>query len=218
MQHDQFQDILDALVKESVVGQEVLGEVLARASLQAPKETSRLEISAGNPTARRPRDQRALPPGTVSRAVNALMTGGLLEAGETYRQTRGGRTLAPLRLGRGYAIAGVKVEHEKGQPRHVTTALLGLDSTQTLGTLSGTADSWDDVADLVHRHVVSLKKRCDKDSEHLRDRRGSRRSGLQRRDHAAFARSLSTACSPGQYAAPPCRSRPKLRQSCTGDN
>ena len=44
-QHDQFQELLDTLVKHSGVGQEVLGEVMARTSLRAPEETSRVEIS-----------------------------------------------------------------------------------------------------------------------------------------------------------------------------
>jgi hypothetical protein len=42
MLHDQFQDLLDTLVKRSGVGQEVLGDVLARTSLRAPEETSRV--------------------------------------------------------------------------------------------------------------------------------------------------------------------------------
>ena len=49
MNHEQFQDMLDELVAQSGVGQEVLGDALARTSLRAPEETSRVEISAGNP-------------------------------------------------------------------------------------------------------------------------------------------------------------------------
>ena len=49
MNHEQFQDMLDELVGQSGVGQEVLGDVLARTSLRAPQETSRVEIAAGNP-------------------------------------------------------------------------------------------------------------------------------------------------------------------------
>ena len=64
------------------MGQEVLGEVLARVSLKAPEETSRIAIAAGNPAARRPVDQRAIPQGTVSKAVKALKDEGLLEDGE----------------------------------------------------------------------------------------------------------------------------------------
>ncbi len=47
MNHEQFQDMLDELVGQSGVGQEVLGDVLARTSLRAPQETSRVEIAAG---------------------------------------------------------------------------------------------------------------------------------------------------------------------------
>jgi predicted NBD/HSP70 family sugar kinase len=163
MQHEQFQDLLDTLVKRSGVGQEVLGEVLARTSLRAPAETSRVEISEGNPTARRPVDQRAIPQGTVSKAVKALMDEDLLEDGEKLLRNREGRTLSPLRLGSLYAIAGVKVVQLSGQPRRVTTALIGLDGSRVLGSSHDMADGWDEVAELIHRQVTSLKNSCDED-------------------------------------------------------
>jgi predicted NBD/HSP70 family sugar kinase len=163
IQHDQFQELLDTLVKRSGVGQEVLGEVMARTSLRTPEETSRVEISAGNPTARRPVDQREIPQGTVSKAVKALMDEGLLEDGEKLLRNPEGRTLSPLRLGRLYATAGVKIAQARERPRHVTTALFGLDSTRVLGTAHDAADSWDQAADLIHRHVMSLKSACDRD-------------------------------------------------------
>jgi predicted NBD/HSP70 family sugar kinase len=163
MLHDQFQDLLDTLVKRSGVGQEVLGDVLARTSLRAPEETSRVEISAGNPTARRPIDQREIPQGTVSKAVKALIDEGLLENGEKLLRNPDGRTLSPLRLGSLYATAGVKVVQARERPRHVTTALLGLDSSRVLNTAHHAADSWDQVADLIHQHVTSLKNACDQD-------------------------------------------------------
>ena len=163
MNHEQFQDMLDELVGQSGVGQEVLGDVLARTSLRAPQETSRVEISAANPTARRPVDQRAIPQGTVSKAVKALKDKGLLEDGEKLLWSPDGRTLSPLRLGSGYAMAGVKVVQAKEQPRHVTTALLGLDNSRVLGTAHDAAGSWDQVADLIHQHVTSLKNACDQD-------------------------------------------------------
>jgi predicted NBD/HSP70 family sugar kinase len=164
-QHDQFQELLDALVKhsDSGVGQEVLGEVMARTSLRAPEETSRVEISRANPTARRPADQHEIPQGTVSKAVKALMDEGLLEDGEKLLRNPGGRTLSPLRLGSLYATAGVKVVQAKEQPRHMTTALVGLDSSRVLGITHDAADSWDQVADLICRHVTSLKNDCDRD-------------------------------------------------------
>ena len=137
--HEQFQTMLDELVVQAAVGQEVLGEVLARASLRAPAETSRVELSEGNPTARRAVDQRAIPQGTVSKAVKALKDKGLLEDGEKLLWSRDRRTLAPLRLGSLYAIAGVKVVRSSEQPRRVTTALLGLDLSRVLGTTRGTA-------------------------------------------------------------------------------
>jgi predicted NBD/HSP70 family sugar kinase len=167
MQHDQFQELLDALVKRSGVGQEVLGEVMARTSLRTPDETSRVEISAGNPTARRPVDQHEIPQGTVSKAVKALMDEGLLEDGEKLLRNPEGRTLSPLRLGRLYATAGVKIAQAGERPRHVTTALFGLDSSRVLGTAHDAADSWDQAADLIHRHVTSLKSACDRDRASL---------------------------------------------------
>jgi predicted NBD/HSP70 family sugar kinase len=163
MNHKQFQDVLDELVGQSGVGQEVLGEVLARVSLKAPAETSRVEISAGNPTARRSIDQRAIPQGTVSKAVKALKQKGLLEDGEKLLWSSDGRLLAPLRLGSLYAIAGVKVIQSNEQPRQVTTALLGLDGSRVLGTASEAVNSWDQVAELIHRHVTSLKGTCDQE-------------------------------------------------------
>ena len=165
--HEYFQDMLDRLVAPSGVGQEVLGEVLARTSQRAPAETSRVEIAAGNPTARRPVDQRGIPQGTVSKAVKALMDEGLLEEGETYLKSQDGRTVAPLRLGRGFAIAGVKVSQIQGRPRAVTTALFGLDSSRILGTaceeVKGSADIWEKLAELVHRQVTALMADCDQD-------------------------------------------------------
>lgn len=166
-QHDQFQELLDTLVKRSGVGQEVLGEVMARTSLRAPQETSRVELAAANPTARRPVDQREIPQGTVSKAVKALMDEGLLEDGEKLLRNPEGRTLSPLRLGSLYATAGVKISQVKERPRHVTTALFGLDSNFVLGTMHGPADSWDQAADLIHRHVTSLKSSCDRDRASL---------------------------------------------------
>lgn len=163
MNHEQFQDMLDELVGQSGVGQEVLGDVLARTSLRAPEETSRVEISAGNPTARRPVDQRAIPQGTVSKAVKALKKKGLLEDGEKLLWNPDGRTLSPLRLGSLYAMAGVKVVQARQRPSHVTTALLGLDSSRVLNTAHEAADSWDQVADVIHQHVTSLKNTCDQD-------------------------------------------------------
>ena len=163
MNHEQFQNMLDKLVKAGV-GQEVFGEVLARVSLKAPQETSRIAIAAENPTARRAVDQRAIPQGTVSKAVKALMDEGLLEAGERALQTPDGRPLLPIRLGSSYAIAGVKITQSGERPRRVTTALLGLDgSRRPLDTADDQADRWDQAIELIHRHVTALKSGCDDD-------------------------------------------------------
>jgi predicted NBD/HSP70 family sugar kinase len=163
MLHDLFQDLLDSLAKSSGVGQEALGEILARMSLRAPDETSRSEIAAGDPAGRRLADQREIPQATVSKAVKALMDEGLLEDGEKFLRSREGRAVAPLRLGSRYATAGVNVVQVQDEPRRVTTALLGLDSSRVLGIRQDAADSWDQVADLVHQHVASLKNARDQD-------------------------------------------------------
>jgi hypothetical protein len=123
MLHDLFQDLLDALVKSSGVGQEALGEVLARTSLRAPEETSRREIAAGDPAGRLHVRQREIPQATVSKAVKALIDEGLLEDGERFLRSPEGRTVAPLRLGSLYATAGVKVEQVQEEPRRVTAGI-----------------------------------------------------------------------------------------------
>jgi len=163
MQHEQFQDLLDVLVKYSGVGQEVLGEVLARTSLRAPEETSRVQIALGNPAAHRPVDQRVIPQGSVSKAVKALLDNGLLEEGEKLLRTPEGRALSPLRLGSSYAVAGVKVVLSHEQPIQVTTGLFGLDISRLLGTVTAVADSWDLVTELIHLHVTSLTTKCDEE-------------------------------------------------------
>jgi predicted NBD/HSP70 family sugar kinase len=127
-----------------------------------------VEISAGNLAARRPVDQRAIPQGTVSKAVKALRDKGLLEDGEKLLRGQDGRALSPLRLGRGFAIAGVKVEHRAGEPHQVATALVGLDGSRVLNTQSAVVpeadgDRWKHVAQLVRDQVTSLKHSCDED-------------------------------------------------------
>ena len=161
MNHEQFQAMLDKLVEKAGVGQEVLGEVLARVSLKAPEETSRIAIAAGNPTARRPVDQGEIPQGTVSKAVKALKVEGLLADGERSLLSPDGRPLAPLRLGSRYAIAGVKVTQSNEQPMQVTTALLGLDGSRILEPTLGRVDRWDRAAELIHHHVAALKSAGD---------------------------------------------------------
>jgi hypothetical protein len=131
-------------------------------SLQAPEETSRSAIAAGNPTARRPVDQREITQGTVSKAVKALKEEGLLADGEKSLLSPDGRPLAPIRLGSRYAIAGVKVTQSDGQPRQVTTVLVGLDGTRILKPARDRVDRWDQAAELIHRHVASLKSAGDR--------------------------------------------------------
>jgi predicted NBD/HSP70 family sugar kinase len=162
MNHEQFQAMLDDLAGKSLIGQEVLGEVLARVSLKAPQETSRSAIAAGNPAARRPVDQRAIPQGTVSKAVKALKDEGLLEDGERFLQSPDGRPLLPIRLGGRYAIAGVKITRSMEQPRQVTTALVRLDGSRIVDEVHDPVDHWDQAAALIHQHVASLKNKGDK--------------------------------------------------------
>ena len=63
----------------------------------------------------------------------------------------------PLRDG------GGDVVQAEERPRHVTTALLGLDSSRVLSTADNAADSWDQVPNLIHQHVTSLKNASDQD-------------------------------------------------------
>ena len=161
MKHEQFQAMLDELARNAGVGQEVFGEVLARVSLMAPEETSRIAIAAGNPAARRPIDQRAIPQGTVSKAVKALKDEGLLEDGERALFSPDGRPLLPIRLGSRYAIAGVKITQSGQQPRKVTTVLFCLDGSRpVLGTARHSVDHWDRVIEVIHHHVASLTDAC----------------------------------------------------------
>lgn len=167
--HQGFQDLLDRLLIDSGVSQEVVGFVLARTSLKAPAETTRIEIAEGNRAARRPVDQRDIPQATVSKAVKALQKEGLLENGETFILGKENRPLMPLRLGRGLAIAGVHVAQKGNRPTAVTTALVGLDSsfkhTKALkgDVLEGGDDSWLRAAELVLRQVTDLKEVLDKE-------------------------------------------------------
>ena len=164
MNHEQFQAMLDDLAGKSLIGQEVLGEVLARVSLRAPQETSRSALAAGNPAARRPVDQRAIPQGTVSKAVKALKDEGLLEDGERFLRSPDGRPLLPIRLGSRYAIAGVKITQSREQPRQVTTVLVRLDGSRIVKKmLHAQVDHWDQAAELIHHHVASLKREGDKE-------------------------------------------------------
>jgi predicted NBD/HSP70 family sugar kinase len=66
-------------------------------------------------------------------------------------------------MGSLYTIAGVKVVQSSEQPTKVTTALFGLDGSRLLSTTHDAVDRWDGVAELIHRHVTSLKSACDQD-------------------------------------------------------
>ena len=163
IEHQQFQDLLDPLVERSAVGQEVLGEVLARTSMRAPAETSRVEIASGDAAAHRPIIQRPIPQGSVSKAVKALIDVGLIEDGEKMLLSSDGRAVAPLRLGSVYSIAGAHIVQSRDRRWQVTTALMGLDYSRVLGRAYDVADSWDQAAELIREHVSSLKGTCDQD-------------------------------------------------------
>lgn len=145
--------------------------VLARTSLRAPADTTRIEIAEGDRAARRPVDQRDMPQATVSKAVKALKDEGLLEDGETFILSKENRPLMPLRLGRGLVIAGVHIAQEGNSPTSVTTAFVGLDSSQDYAKplhadvpkANGNGDSWSHAAELVLRQVVQLKEVIDKE-------------------------------------------------------
>lgn len=160
--HEQFQTLLSELVKHSSgVGPEVLGEVLARISSRAPAETSRLQIAAGNPTARRSVDQRPIPQGTVSKAVKALTEVGLLTRGRSPLVSEDGRPLLSLRLGDDFGIAGVVIDSLAGVPVAVSTVLVGLDGVPMTNELRqllspGTTNAWEHAAAVAYRQVTAL--------------------------------------------------------------
>ncbi|MFI6779282.1 ROK family protein [Nocardia sp. NPDC050412] len=173
--HEQFQSLLDKLVEvqRSAVGQEVFGELLARTSLRAPNETSRVDLAAPNPTARRPVDQRAIPQGTVSKAVKALLQVGLLDDGVNLLRNKEGRVLSPLRLGQGFVIAGVHVEQRQWRPTEITVALVGLDTSHEFTArprcevLGHGHDEWEEVAEVVYRAITELKRGVDPSGDAL---------------------------------------------------
>lgn len=169
--HQGFQRLLDKITDKSGISQEVVGVVLARTSLRAPADTTRIEIAEGDRAARRPVDQRDMPQATVSKAVKALKDEGLLEDGETFILSKENRPLMPLRLGRGSVIAGVHIAQEDNSPTSVTTVLVGLDSSQEfvepikedVPEGDHPSDRWTCAAELVLRQVVELKEKLDKE-------------------------------------------------------
>ena len=138
MNHEQFQAMLDELTAKANVGQEVLGEILARVSLKAPGRPRAVRLPPGTQPLAALLTSAPIPQGTVSKAVKALKDEGLLEDGERSLWSSDGRPLAPLRLGSRYVIAGVSVTQSSEQPKQVTTALLGLDGSGHLGKVRTT--------------------------------------------------------------------------------
>jgi predicted NBD/HSP70 family sugar kinase len=168
--HQKFQDRLNRLVTESKVGQEVFGEILARAARQAPDDTTRVHIGEADPSARRSVDQRQIPQATVSKAVTALLRVGLLEEGKNPIRSVDGRPLSSLRLGRRFVIAGVDIQLCKRTPKYVTTALIGLDSTRVLTNRRDEVpdkgpDRWESAAQLVRRQLDLLLEDLNKARE-----------------------------------------------------
>lgn len=165
--HERFSALLDELLGRGradevpAVGQDFLGEILHRVMLMAPSETSRLEIAAGRSNGSNGFYWH-IPQGTVSKAVKVLLSAGMLEDGERLLRTQDGRVLAPLRLGRGWCVAGSKVVLQKGCPRTVTTALFSLDGETVLRRSTVDLEetgiaAWHDLARIIHSEVVKLR-------------------------------------------------------------
>lgn len=152
--HERFDEILNELVAASTVGQEVIGEVLARTSRCAPGPTSRAEISQGNLSALRPVDQRPIPQGTVSKAVKALTKFGLLE--EKGIKTDSAHWHGELYLGTAWVIAGVHVERHEAHPTAVTTAIVRLDGRQASDPDTRQVDSWQRLPEVVLDQIATL--------------------------------------------------------------
>jgi len=125
--HEWFDEVLAAVQGQAgvraAIGSPVIGEVLARVAWKAPHDTSRVEIAEGTA---RPTDRMALTAGTVSKAVQALTSQGMLARGTEFRVGPGGRPVEPIRFGDRYLLAGVKVEHKDRSPVAVTSVLASL--------------------------------------------------------------------------------------------
>jgi len=140
-----FDAVLDReALKEYGVSRETLAEVLARVVAAAPEAVPRVNIADGAmlvPNAK-------LPQGSVSRASGLLLRLGILEeeAAAPERAERPGRPIVPLRLGRAWALAGVKIRHREGYPVQALGVLTGLDGSMLTDPVAETlTDSRDHV-------------------------------------------------------------------------
>ncbi|WP_407689750.1 ROK family protein [Mycobacterium sp. HUMS_1102779] len=152
--HEEFDDTLTELVEKSGVGQEVIGEVLARTLLRSPAAVTRADIAKGNENASRAFERRAIPPGTLSKVMTALSGYGLLE--ERGVKTEGGRWLGQVCLGSTRVIAGVHVHRRKTQLVEVTTAVLHLDGTPVSPPVTEKVREWKRLPAVVLKQIAAL--------------------------------------------------------------
>lgn len=154
MVHEEFDEALTELVDTAGVGQEVIGEVLARTLLRSPEPATRADIAKGDEHASRPAERRAIPAGTLSKAITALSGYGLLE--ERGVKTEGGRWLGQVCLGSTRVIAGVHVHRRKAELTEVTTALLHLDGRPVAPAVTQKVRNWKRLPQIVLDQIDGL--------------------------------------------------------------
>jgi predicted NBD/HSP70 family sugar kinase len=169
--HSWFDELFEVPAERRlpIIGREVLGEVLARVSLSAPADTSRVEIAHGH--GRRSADRMVLSPGTVSKAVKVLLDRDLLEIGTTHLQSSTGRAVEPLRLGSSWVVAGVKLEHHDLEPVSVTTVLITLNGAvlrrrkpKRLPRATAPDENvWPQIAQAIAKEILAIKAEEDAD-------------------------------------------------------
>jgi predicted NBD/HSP70 family sugar kinase len=114
-----FDELLNELTAATGLSKEVLGEVLSRVMIAAPKAVPRVDIAVGT----------MLSQATVSKATKALIETAHLLTAELPRADRPGRPVVPLALDQEtWGIVGVHVHHCHGRPAGLTAVLTDLRS------------------------------------------------------------------------------------------
>jgi predicted NBD/HSP70 family sugar kinase len=129
--HSRWTELLQSMaggVSGSGISHEMLGKVLYRVAL-AKEPAPRSEISKGSMTPYAP----VLASGTVSKAADVLIRGGLLtELGQRRGQV--GPPSRPLTLGGpGWAVVGIHVDLPRSGPDRLTGVICGLDRNVLAG-------------------------------------------------------------------------------------
>ena len=217
--HGWFDDLFEAPTESRlpIIGREILGEVLARVSLTAPADTSRVEIA--DDQGRRSADRMVLSPGTVSKAVKVLLDRQLLEVGTTHLQSATGRAVAPLRLGSNWIVVGVKLEHYDLEPVSITTVLINLNGNvlrqrkpKRLPRAKAPDENvWPQIAEAMAREILATKE--EEDASRAREGRPAAQMlgvGVEVAAHVFNGEVVLAAYSPGSSSVPLSRPLEKL--------